>query len=288
MMTTLNKAFIVGLVMVAAGWLFPAEIAAADPPEQILGQEYAIQADDWLSKLAAKYLGDGRQWPLIVQATNSRAAIDPRLTMIYQPNLIYPGQIIFIPAPTPAAPPPAPPPQPQVKAAITMVPLAPEPDLALLCREQHPAINPFCREIPMARIHCDQADAQECFSCASRSGLENVQLDPTATTILAPNDGDFDLNGVVVAVKVTPDESLLIPRWPGSKFDFPADYAQKFNLPVGEQLEIPLEKAFELIKQGELIWTGVHGAPGKAGLYQIDPPLTCDPQADFEIVVGPF
>ena len=80
----------------------------------------------------------------------------------------------------------------------------------------------------------------------------------------------------------------LIPRWRGSRFDFPADYAQQYQLPVGEQLELPLTKAFELIKAGELIWTGKHGAPGKAGLFQTNPPLTCDPQADFEIVIGPL
>jgi hypothetical protein len=107
-------------------------------------------------------------------------------------------------------------------------------------------------------------------------------------TILVPNDGDFDLNGIVASMKVTPDKSTLIPRWPGSKFDFSADYAQQFKLPAGEQLEIPLTQAFELIRARELIWTGEHGKPGKAGLFQTNPPLTCDPQADFEIVIGPL
>jgi hypothetical protein len=43
-----------------------------------------------------------------------------------------------------------------------------------------------------------------------------------------------------------------------------------------------------LIRAGEIIWTGQHGVPGKAGLFQTVPPLTCDPQAEFEIVIGPF
>ena len=118
--------------------------------------------------------------------------------------------------------------------------------------------------------------------------MGNVQLDPTAVTILVPNDGDFDLRGIVASIKVTQDRASLIPRWPGSKFDFSADYAEKFKLPVGEQLELPLAKAFELIKAGELIWTGQHGVPGKAGLFQTEPPLTCDPQADIKLVIGPF
>ncbi|HXV97076.1 MAG TPA: hypothetical protein VEC93_01540, partial [Anaerolineae bacterium] len=49
-----------------------------------------------------------------------------------------------------------------------------------------------------------------------------------------------------------------------------------------------LAKAFELVKAGELIWTGEHGVPGKAGLFQTNPILRCDPQADFEIEIGPF
>jgi hypothetical protein len=141
---------------------------------------------------------------------------------------------------------------------------------------------------PQARIHCGPYEEAEYFTCASRSGLSNVQLDPNAVTILVPNDGDFDLRGITASIKVAPDRASLIPRWPGSWFDFSAEYAERFKLPVGVQREIPLTKAFELIKGGELIWTGQHGVPGKAGLFQTDPPLTCDPPADFEIVIGPF
>jgi hypothetical protein len=284
-----KKMLIIGLVVLVLGGTLTSAVMAASPPEQVQGLEYAIQADDWLSKLATKYLGDSRHWTHIVQATNARAAVDPRLTIIYNPNLIYPGQIIFIPytTPTQASPPPVP---ATHVPAVTIQPVQPPaaPGLAQLCHDSHPVVRAFCQEIPIARIHCDQVDEEQCFSCASRSGLAYAQFDPNGPTILVPNDGDFDLRGVVVAVKVTPEKSVVIPRWPGSRFEFPADYTQKYDLPAGEELEIPLAKAFELIKEGELTWTGVHGEPGKAGLYQIDPPLTCDPQADFEIVIGPF
>jgi hypothetical protein len=270
-----KKMLIFGMVVVVLGWAFTSVVHAASPPGQVDGREYVVQADDWLSKLAEKYLGDGNQWPRIVEATNARATTDPRLVVIKNPNLIYPGQIVFIPtvsSPLPGA----------VEPAVEGL------SLGVLCQDQHPAVQAFCSEIPIAQVHLDPNENAEFFTCASRTGLGSVQLDPDAVTVLVPNDGDFDLRGIVVSMNVGPDQASLRPRWPGSKFDFSAGYAQKFKLPAGEQLEIPLAKAFELIKAGELIWTGEHGAPGKAGLIQTNPPLTCDPQADFEIVIGPL
>lgn len=270
-----KKVLIMGMIVVMLGWAFIAVVQAAGPPGQWEGREYVIQADDWLSQLAEKYLGDGNLWQWIVEATNTKAAADPRLAVIENPNLVYPGQIVFIPAVSPTLPGRVEPPAAGVS-------------LGILCQDQHPAVQAFCSEIPIARIHLDPYEKAEFFTCASRAGLGNVQLDPTAVTILVPNDGDFDLRGIVASIKVTQDRASLIPRWPGSKFDFSADYAEKFKLPVGEQLELPLAKAFELIKAGELIWTGQHGVPGKAGLFQTEPPLTCDPQADIKLVIGPF
>lgn len=268
----LKRTLIIGIIVVGLGWAFTSIVYAASPPGQADGREYVVQADDWLSQLAEKYLGDGNLWPRIVEATNARAAIDPRLAVIENPNVIYPGQIVFIPT---------------LPGGI-IEPIGEGASLGVLCQDQHPAVQAFCSEIPIAQIHIDPVENQEFFTCASRSGLGNVQLDSNAITVLVPNDGDFDLRGIVVSIKMAPDKAILIPRWPGSKFDFSADYAEKFELPVGEQLEISLAKAFELIKAGEIIWTGEHGVPGKAGLFQTSPPLTCDPQADFEIVVGPL
>ncbi|MEW5961627.1 MAG: hypothetical protein AB1801_28245 [Chloroflexota bacterium] len=270
-----KKALMMGMMIVVLVGVFTAVVQAAGPPGQGEGQEYVIQADDWLSKLAEKYLGDGTLWPQIVEATNTRAAADPRLAVIENPNVIHPGQLIFIPTGSPTL-------------LGGVEPGVAEASLGRLCQDQHPAVQAFCSEIPIDRVHFDPHEEVEFFSCVSRSGLGSVPLEPDAVTILVPNDGDFDLRGIAASIKVTPDRASLIPRWPGSKFDFSADYAEKFKLPAGEQLEIPLARAFELIKAGELIWTGQHGAPGKAGLFQISPPLTCDPQADFEIIIGPF
>ncbi len=285
-----KKLLMMGTVVVLLGWLFTSVTQAAGPPGQEDGGEYVIQADDWLSKLADKYLGDGNLWPRIVEATNSRAEADPRLAIIKNPNVIYAGQIIFIPTTTSTLPRVVQPQAvaPQVVEPRVVVPAVGGSNLTILCQDQHPAVQAFCAEIPIARIHFDPYEETEYFTCASRSGLASARLDPYGVTILVPNDGDFDLDGIVAAVKVAPGGSWLIPRWPGSRFDFSEEYAREFKLPVGEQREISLTKAFELIKADELIWTGEHGEPGKAGLFQTNPPLTCDPQADFEIVIGPF
>ena len=44
-------------------------VSAATPVLQEGGQEYVVQADDWLSKLAEKNYGDVLAWPIIWEAT---------------------------------------------------------------------------------------------------------------------------------------------------------------------------------------------------------------------------
>jgi nucleoid-associated protein YgaU len=84
-----KKALIMGMIVVVLGWMFASAVQAAGPPGQGEGQEYVIQADDWLSKLAEKYLGAAHSWSQIVEATNTRAVADPRLDVIENPNVIY-------------------------------------------------------------------------------------------------------------------------------------------------------------------------------------------------------
>jgi LysM repeat protein len=270
-----KKVLIIGLIAGMLGWQFTGAIQAASPPKQEKGQAYVVQADDSLSQLAEKYLGEANLWPEIVEATNLRAKTDARLAVITNPNVIHPGQVVIIPTAGQTLP-------------ESVEPSPTEVGLGGLCQEPDPVLQAFCAEIPIARINFDPHEEAEFFTCAGRAGLASAQLDPDGVTILAPNDGDFDLRGITASIKVTPDKAVLIPRWPGSKFDFSAEFAEKFKLPVGEQLEIPLAKAFELVKAGELTWTGQHGVAGKAGLFQTNPPLTCDPQADIEIELGPF
>jgi thiol-disulfide isomerase/thioredoxin len=75
--------------------LWPSALKAA-PPEE--GQEYVVQADDGLSKLAEKFYGDKLAYSTIVEATNARAAADSDYTRIDDPAQLKIGQKLFIPA----------------------------------------------------------------------------------------------------------------------------------------------------------------------------------------------
>jgi iron(III) transport system substrate-binding protein len=76
---------------------------AANPLQQGGGQEYIVQADDWLSKLAEKSYGDVLAWPVIWRATNAKAAEDASFAEITNPNVIEVGQKLWIPDETEAA-----------------------------------------------------------------------------------------------------------------------------------------------------------------------------------------
>ncbi|MCB0154190.1 MAG: SMP-30/gluconolactonase/LRE family protein, partial [Anaerolineae bacterium] len=65
---------------------------------QTEGEEYVVQADDWLSKIADKFYGDILAYPTIVEATNARAAEDDSFAIIDNPDLIEIGQKLWIPA----------------------------------------------------------------------------------------------------------------------------------------------------------------------------------------------
>lgn len=85
------------IVWVAIIWLLAAPIPWPIQAQEE-GQEYIIQRSDSLWTLAEKYLGDGNFYPLIIEATADRTATDPTLVPISAPDLIYPGQKIWIPA----------------------------------------------------------------------------------------------------------------------------------------------------------------------------------------------
>jgi len=74
-----------------------ASLASAAPAAQE-GQDYFIQKDDWLSKLADRFLGNILAYPAIVEATNELAATDPSYTFISNPDWIEPGWKVRIPS----------------------------------------------------------------------------------------------------------------------------------------------------------------------------------------------
>lgn len=74
-------------------------------PTVILAQEEVtcesdaiVQADDWLSKIADKFLGDVLAFPAIVEATNAKAATDDTYATIDNPDVIEPGWKLCIPS----------------------------------------------------------------------------------------------------------------------------------------------------------------------------------------------
>jgi heat shock protein HslJ len=86
--------FVISLVLL----LTPlATVTLAAPSTQVATceEEYVVQADDWLSKLADRFYGDMFAFTLIVIATNGQA--DEKYADIEDPDLIEPGWLLCIP-----------------------------------------------------------------------------------------------------------------------------------------------------------------------------------------------
>jgi multiple sugar transport system substrate-binding protein len=93
----LNLLVIISMLVIAV----PTVLAA--PPAQDGGEDYSVVADDWLSKLADKYLGSVLAYPAIVEFTNQKAAEDSSYTAITNPDFIEIGWKIYIPSAEEAA-----------------------------------------------------------------------------------------------------------------------------------------------------------------------------------------
>jgi glucose/mannose transport system substrate-binding protein len=73
----------------------PATLVGAAPLSQ--GEDYTVQADDWLSKLADKFYGDTTAYWAIMSATNQANAEDPSYAKIENPDTIEVGAKLLIP-----------------------------------------------------------------------------------------------------------------------------------------------------------------------------------------------
>ena len=74
------------------------EMMAAEPVA--CSQDYVVQADDWLSKIADKFYGDSLAYNQIFEATNAAAAAGSAYDQIADPNFIEVGQTLCIPGET--------------------------------------------------------------------------------------------------------------------------------------------------------------------------------------------
>src|SRR5512136_3379751 len=86
------------VLMVVSMLMAAVPVVSAAPPAQGKGQDYVIVKDDWLSKLADKYLGNQLSYPAIVGLTNDKAAKDSSYAKIADANKIEVGWKIYIPS----------------------------------------------------------------------------------------------------------------------------------------------------------------------------------------------
>lgn len=75
-----------------------ATAVAAPPRAAGACTDYSVQADDWLSKLSEKFLGDVLAYPVIVDATGAAAQSDASYATITNPDVIEVGWKLCIPA----------------------------------------------------------------------------------------------------------------------------------------------------------------------------------------------
>ncbi len=78
--------------------LVPWTALAAPPRQEITcAEEYTVQADDWLSKISDKLLGDVLAYPAIAAATNQKHTADDSFAEITNPDLIEIGWKLCVP-----------------------------------------------------------------------------------------------------------------------------------------------------------------------------------------------
>ena len=88
------------LSAIVVSWLIviTSSFGQAAPPLQIpIGEEYIVQAGDWLTKIADKYYGDPQNYRGIIEATNAKSAEDNTFATITNPDLIEVGQRLWVP-----------------------------------------------------------------------------------------------------------------------------------------------------------------------------------------------
>jgi rhamnose transport system substrate-binding protein len=85
-------------IVLLVALLVPTATAALAQETVACEQDYSIQADDWLSKLADKFYGDPLAYPAIFDATNAIAQTDSKYATIADADLIEPGWVVCIPS----------------------------------------------------------------------------------------------------------------------------------------------------------------------------------------------
>jgi glucose/mannose transport system substrate-binding protein len=92
----MKKLVSVVLLLALLAIVLPATLVVAAPPAQ--GEDYVVQADDSLSKLADKFFGDVNGYWAIMAATNQAYGEDPTYAKITNPDAIEVGAKLRMPA----------------------------------------------------------------------------------------------------------------------------------------------------------------------------------------------
>lgn len=86
------------LVSLLTAALWPRPVLATPSVQGITClEQYVVQADDWLSKIADKLLGDGLAYPAIIAATNQKHIADASFAQVTNPDLIEVGWKLCVP-----------------------------------------------------------------------------------------------------------------------------------------------------------------------------------------------
>lgn len=175
------KTLLARSLLAASLLLLAAGIAPVLAQQDGEGQAYTIQADDSLWKLAEKYLGNGNLYPLIVEATASRAAADPSFARIDNPGLIFAGQKVWIPGATGL---PAAIPAPAAPAVPAAAPGQPSGQIAFSFWNDHPDRCTY--EIDVLNVPACLQGADQCQATRRVFPLNNVSepaLSPDGTRL---------------------------------------------------------------------------------------------------------
>jgi hypothetical protein len=70
---------------------------ASEPQRATCAEIYVVQANDWLSIIADKFLGTIEAYPAIVAATNQQHKLDPSFALIANPDVIEVGWKLCVP-----------------------------------------------------------------------------------------------------------------------------------------------------------------------------------------------
>ncbi|NJN93348.1 MAG: molybdate ABC transporter substrate-binding protein [Anaerolineales bacterium] len=90
-----NCWIVISLLLAA---LAPVVLAAPRAQDAVTcAEEYTVQADDWLSKISEKLLGDVLAYPAIAAATNQKHAADATFAEITNPDVIEVGWKLCVP-----------------------------------------------------------------------------------------------------------------------------------------------------------------------------------------------